>query len=199
MDDEGEEDGNIQPPEDDSMSEGSVGTDGEDDADGEASDDTESESVVRDATKSSALTNGHHADSGKPKSYRPSKPQTSTLTSANGDTEAMMNGLKISDDNPAEEVHFDNMTENVERQALSESHRLACKTTNQRVAGETTMSTREYAKKTQPLSLTVEDSSCTINGQPDRAIMVLDPMEEVPHEDEEYTVAVFKQQGELII
>ena len=103
--DEGEEDG---PPatvlDEDSLSEGSIISEADDDADGESSDDSGTEPPTGEDT----LPNG---DQGKNKKL--TEPPTSApvplLSSVAEDTEAMMNGLKISAETEPEEVHFDDI------------------------------------------------------------------------------------------
>ncbi|KAF4237227.1 hypothetical protein CNMCM8980_007103 [Aspergillus fumigatiaffinis] len=116
-DEEGEDEGSLEGElEDDSLSEGSVIShpgDDEDDADGEGSDESDGE-----ASSSPHLdrTNGPQVNglvpeinqrSGRRHSSSPGKRHTATAVS---DTEAMMNGLTLSDQtNEVAEIHFDDM------------------------------------------------------------------------------------------
>lgn len=114
--DEGEDEGSTVghvDEDDDSMSDGSLPSHlgDDDDADGEGSDVSEDESS---ATQHGSTTKNGHArasrgakgvDSGE-KLDVPFKP---TLTATVSDTEAMMNGLKISAGQEVEEIEFDSM------------------------------------------------------------------------------------------
>ncbi|KAI9881559.1 MAG: hypothetical protein M1830_000123 [Pleopsidium flavum] len=118
VEDEGEEEEGSMPAEleDDSLSEGSGISDADDDADAEGSDATDvDDSGLREVVQSNAKVNGHPtADkgSGEPK---PNRTEKAPVTASMADTEAMMNGLKISDDaDGAEEVHFEDMVEDAE-------------------------------------------------------------------------------------
>lgn len=118
-DDEGEDEGSIDGGlEDDSLSEGSVSTHHHDeDADGEGTDDSDddvSSSISPQADKS----NGHHVNGRASQTGRQPVRRSSVSLgkplrpSTVSDTEAMMNGLKLSD--PASgvaEIHFDDLKE----------------------------------------------------------------------------------------
>ena len=112
---DGEEEGEAaQTVEDDSMSENSVGSDADDDADAEASDDSSTEASVKGVPP---IVNGHRKKLAKspprPVSIQPG------LT-ATADTEAMLNGLKISPDSETEEIQFD-QTQRIEEQQAHEN------------------------------------------------------------------------------
>ena len=95
---------------DDSLSEGSVDSNGEDeDADGEVSEDSEDEAP---SSTKSKLVNGSKPRSARNSSASPEKRGPKTTVS---DTEAMLNGLKVSDGNAAE-IHLDNPKEQRESQ-----------------------------------------------------------------------------------
>jgi len=96
---------------DDSLSEGSVCSNQEDeDADGEISE--ESEDEVSTLAKSKQV-NGHREIFTRNSS---SSPEKRGLKSTVSDTEAMLNGLKLSDAGDAAEVHFDQLKEQWEPQ-----------------------------------------------------------------------------------
>lgn len=108
--DEGEEeDGSIGEELDDSLSEGSVLTIPEDDADGEGSDLSEDERDTTASTKAET-TVGQVNGNGKHGSSKSDPPRDAAFGSKLADTEAMMNGMKISASaDAAEEIHFDDM------------------------------------------------------------------------------------------
>lgn len=104
---EGEDEGGtVQELEDDSLSEVSAGSDADDDADGEASDDSESEGPAKIPAIPVATTNGRHSKIDPPLTDT-TDTETNTMTATNADTEAMMNGLQISQEADAEVVDFD--------------------------------------------------------------------------------------------
>ena len=107
VEDEGEEEeGSVAPAlEEDSLSEASIVSDADDDADGEGSDDSETEPPIPEEN----LTNGHDGKKVSPTEQQSSNVPESSLSAAAGDTEAMMNGLNISNDVGMEEVNFDDM------------------------------------------------------------------------------------------
>lgn len=97
---------------DDSMSEGTVDTNQEDeDADGEVSE--ESENEVTPSVKSKQV-NGHSKNSTRRSSASPGKRGPKTTVS---DTEAMFNGLKVSDNGSTAEIHLDQPREQREPHA----------------------------------------------------------------------------------
>ncbi|KAF7715612.1 Uncharacterized protein PECH_000976 [Penicillium ucsense] len=110
-DDEGEDESfQIGELEDDSLSEGSIGShhDDDDDAEGDVSDVDEevSEKVVADDVENGKASDGDANQARKQASAPARKPGLKMTVS---DTEAMLNGLKMSDDGDA--VHFDEMAE----------------------------------------------------------------------------------------
>lgn len=123
-DEEGEEESSVNEElEDDSLSEGSAITHQEDDdADGEGTE--ESDDEVSSKSPQASKMNGHQTNGralrtnrrhGQHSSGSPEKPPMDSTVS---DTEAMMNGMKISD--PASgvsEIHFDDLKEESDPQA----------------------------------------------------------------------------------
>ncbi|KAL9105877.1 MAG: hypothetical protein Q9187_008646, partial [Circinaria calcarea] len=111
VDDDGEEEGSVAAGiEDDSLSEGSVISDADDDADAEGSDVSETGTPRRRPAKARSDPSNYTEEvNGKLEESVISvkkQPLTATMT----DTEAMMNGLKISDDvDDVEAIHFDDM------------------------------------------------------------------------------------------
>lgn len=107
QDDGEEEDSVTAGAEEDSLSEESVISDADDDASVEGSDGEDTNSPVRENSKAEAVANGHR---GKP-IKQPSKkvPGKSSLATAGNDTEAMMNGLKISEETDDREVAFEDL------------------------------------------------------------------------------------------
>lgn len=96
---------------DDSLSEGSVDSNQEDeDADGEVSEESEDEAPSSTKNK---LVNGNEKKSKRNRSAPPEKRGPKTTVS---DTETMLNGLKVSDGNAAE-IHLDQPKEQREPQA----------------------------------------------------------------------------------
>ena len=116
-DDGEEEEGSVAAElEEDSLSEGSAITDADDDADAEGSDATDvddagSREVSQTKSKETAYIreeNGSGEQEAKPSEKPP-------VTAARADTEAMMNGMQISNEtNGAEEIRFEDMAENTE-------------------------------------------------------------------------------------
>jgi hypothetical protein len=91
---------------DDSLSEGSVGSNQEDeDADGEISEESEDEAST---VAKSKQVNGHGEKLTRNDSASPGKRGAKTSVS---DTEAMMNGLKVSDTSDTADNHFDQLKE----------------------------------------------------------------------------------------
>ena len=111
-DDGGEEEGSVVAgAEDDSLSEGSAITDADDDADAEGSDASDIDiSRRRATTKSRSEPDGRvEVANGTVEGLAGPKKKPS-LTAATADTEAMMNGLRISGDvDEGEEMHFDDL------------------------------------------------------------------------------------------
>lgn len=111
-DDEGEDEGSqVGELDDDSLSEGSVDSHQEDeDADGEVSESDEEASTTVDTDKlklNGRTTNGR--DSNQTEQHSSTIPRKPALKMTVSDTEAMLNGLKLSDD--GDEVHFDQLGE----------------------------------------------------------------------------------------
>lgn len=110
--DDGEEEGGstTQVAEEDSLSEASITTDAEDEADGENSDNSGTESSLKDDNPVQPILNGHKSRVTKVQASTHGGVAASALPTVTGDTEAMMNGLAISDNVEAEEIHFDDLT-----------------------------------------------------------------------------------------
>lgn len=107
--DEGEDEGSVDGEvEDDSLSEGSVGShQDDDDADGEGSEESEDENIPV-GNPDSQQVNGRVPEGSRRR--HSVSPQKATLATAITDTDAMMNGLKISGEGEnVKEIHFDNM------------------------------------------------------------------------------------------
>ena len=95
--------------EEDSLSEGSGISDAEDDADVEGSDGSDIGSLAPPATSTGAVANGHgekSSDLGPQSSAASTKPP---LPATMGDTEAMMNGLKVSGEVEDEGTNFEDL------------------------------------------------------------------------------------------
>ena len=111
IEDEGEEEDSLAAGiDDDSLSEGSAITDADDDADAEASDASDVESIKQKITVNRTAKNGHSEAT----VVAPSQPKIplkkSSLTHMMRDTDAMMNGLKISGDaDEGEAIDFDDI------------------------------------------------------------------------------------------
>ncbi len=118
VEDEGEEEESLVVGEldDDSLSDGSAISDADDDADAEGSDATDvDDSGSRGAGPVDMKENGHLGNEKGSGEMKPTEFGKAPLTAARADTEAMMNGLKISDvTNGVDEVDFENMTETAE-------------------------------------------------------------------------------------
>ena len=119
-DDGEEEEGSvIADVEEDSLSEASAISDADDYADGEGSDGDETSSPAREPSKIGATMNGHQH---KPGDSEPQPLAASTgfpLTTKMDDTEAMMNGLRVSE-LPEEGVAFENMGQQLETQVAGD-------------------------------------------------------------------------------
>lgn len=102
--DEGEEEDGSPAPliEEDSLSEGSIISEADDDADGESSDDSGTEPPTGEDT----LSNGHRRKTTTVTEQTP-KSTVPILSNTPEDTDVMMNGLKISAEAEPEELHFD--------------------------------------------------------------------------------------------
>lgn len=108
-DDEEEEEGSVAAGvEEDSLSEGSAISDADDDADAEGSDGSDT-SPPRADSKAEAIANGHRE---RPSTAAPqyrSAPSKSSLATTINDTEAMMNGLKVSGEAEDEGTNFEDL------------------------------------------------------------------------------------------
>ena len=111
--DEGEEEDDAVAAgvEEDSLSEGSIISDADDDADGEGSDGSEAGSPVTKDSEAIPVTNGHSRPDQGSVHATSSSPIKTTLPTAMGDTARMMDGLKIGDEAEGEAVHFDDLVE----------------------------------------------------------------------------------------
>ncbi|KAL6721406.1 hypothetical protein ACLMJK_000509 [Lecanora helva] len=120
QDDGEEEDGSMAAEvEEDSLSETSAISDADDDADGEGSDGDDAGSPIQESTVPGPVTNGHRNEpeeiSGEPRSASTNFPLSTDID----DTEAMMNGLKVSGIED-EGVDFENMGNQSEVQPSSD-------------------------------------------------------------------------------
>ena len=113
-DDGEEEEGSVAAGvEDDSLSEGSAISDADDDADAEGSDGSDT-SPPRADLKAHAGTNGHGERLSNLAPQSGSVPSKSPLATTMHDTEAMMNGLKVSDEVDGEGTNFEDLGEQPE-------------------------------------------------------------------------------------
>lgn len=123
-DDGEEEDGSVAAvAEEDSLSEDSGISDADDDADAEGSDGSDTGSLVAKEAEVAPTANGHQDP--QDASQQKSKAAEPPLDTASGDTEAMMNGLSISDEVEGEGIPFDDLSkqpEEQEPQAEVEAH-----------------------------------------------------------------------------
>ena len=94
--------------EEDSLSEGSAISDADDDADAEGSDGSDS-SPPRADSKAGAVANGHRERLTNPAPQSRSAPSKSPLTTTMSDTEAMLNGLKVSGGVEDEGTNFEDL------------------------------------------------------------------------------------------
>ncbi|MCJ1397177.1 hypothetical protein MMC11_000369 [Xylographa trunciseda] len=111
VEDDEEEEGSVAAGvEEDSLSEGSAISDADDDADAEGSDTSDLNSSKRSpAKRRNAVEKQVDEANGKPVEPAPMT-KSQPLTAATADTEAMMNGMKISGDTGTiEEIHFDDL------------------------------------------------------------------------------------------
>ena len=117
-DEEGEDESSINDElEDDSLSEGSVITHQEDDADGEGTEESDDDDVSSKSPQVNKI-NGHQANgrtlrtSRQHDSHNSGSPEKPSMGSTVSDTEAMMNGMKVSDQTSGmAETHFDDLKE----------------------------------------------------------------------------------------
>ncbi len=114
-DDGEEEDGSVAAvAEEDSLSEDSGVSDADDDADAEGSDGSDTGSLVAKEAEVAPTANGHQ-DS-QDASQQKSKAAEPPRDTASGDTEAMINGLSISDEVEGEGIPFDDLSKQPEEQ-----------------------------------------------------------------------------------
>ncbi|KAL3458525.1 CASC3/Barentsz eIF4AIII binding-domain-containing protein [Aspergillus heterothallicus] len=123
--DEGEDEGSLDGEvEDDSLSEGSViSQQDEDDADGEGSDESEDDNISID-NSNNHQTNGRVPDGhqGSRRHHSASPRKKAALTATVSDTDAMLNGLKIADDEETvTEIHFNDLGGEVNQAARTPS------------------------------------------------------------------------------
>ena len=120
--DDGEEEGSfVGDVEDDSLSEGSAASGVEDDVDGEVSDASAEDGLQDPSGGSNAIQSAQEAinDTTGTQTHKPSQQAFSTTA----DTEAMLNGLKVSDDAPEpEELHFDEPTADTVENVVPSQH-----------------------------------------------------------------------------
>lgn len=108
-DDGEEEEGSMAAgAEEDSFSEGSAISDADDDADAEGSDGSDTSPPWADS-KSEAVANGHRERLSNTAPQSRSAPSKSPLVATMNDTEAMMNGLKVSGEVEDEGTNFEDM------------------------------------------------------------------------------------------
>ena len=111
LEDDEEEEGSVAAGvEEDSSSEGSAISDADDDADAEGSDVTDAAMPKRSPVKRRTVVEKHTDNTNGKVEGPPVVVKKSTFDAATADTEAMMNGLRISGGpEEAEEVHFDDL------------------------------------------------------------------------------------------
>ena len=118
VDDDGEEEGSVAAGiEDDSLSEGSIISDADDDADAEGSDVSETGTPRRRPAKARSDPSNHVEEANGKIEEPATSVKKQPVTAAMADTEAMMNGMKISGDvDEAEAIHFDDIGQQSEKQ-----------------------------------------------------------------------------------
>lgn len=110
VEDDGEEEGSVAAGvEEDSLSEGSGISDAEDDADAEGSDGSDIGSLAPQHSSSATVANGHREKSTNPELQLATGSSKPALMATIGDTEAMMNGLKVKDDIEDEGINFEDL------------------------------------------------------------------------------------------
>ena len=110
VEDDGEEEGSVAAGvEEDSLSEGSGISDAEDDADAEGSDGSDIGSLAPPNSNSATLANGHREKSTNSELQLATGSSKPALMATIGDTEAMMNGLKVKDDIEEEGIDFEDL------------------------------------------------------------------------------------------
>ena len=120
MEDEGEDDGSIgEELEDDSLSEGTPISNQDDDADGEGSDFSENDIS---GSPEMDRSNGQVRAGLEGGKFTP-PPKKSIFASTLPDTEAMLNGLKLSEEaGGVAEIHFDDMAQEFDAAAAASCH-----------------------------------------------------------------------------
>ena len=114
-DEEEEEDSVAAGVEEDSSSEGSAISDGDDDADAEGSDASDTATPKRSPVKRRALTDRHSDTANGKMEEAAAGSKKPPFTAAMADTEAMMNGLKLSGGaEEVEEIQFDDLGPQIE-------------------------------------------------------------------------------------
>ena len=144
VEDEGEDDGSIgEELEDDSLSEGTPISNQDDDADGEGSDFSEND--ISGSPEMDRSNGQVRADLQGAKSTPPRK---SIFTSTLPDTEAMLNGLKLSEEaGRVAEIHFDDMTEELDAAAAAASSQADLKDQRRETISERKRREHEYARE----------------------------------------------------
>ncbi|MCJ1457052.1 hypothetical protein MMC28_007418 [Mycoblastus sanguinarius] len=108
-DDGEEEEGSVAPGgEEDSLSEGSI-SDADEDADAEASDGSDTDSHARRETRADTMANGYREKLSESVRQAATAPANSPLRTVTNDTEAMMNGLKVSDEVEDQGIAFEDL------------------------------------------------------------------------------------------
>lgn len=153
VEDEGEEEeGSVAAElEDDSLSEGSAISDADEDADAEGSDATDvDDSGSRGVSQNKVEENGYIRDKQGSGEQETKASDKAPITAATADTEAMMNGMKISHETSgAEEIMFEDMVENTELPPLqqSEAQNVAVAGRQETLADRRRREHEEYRKK----------------------------------------------------
>ena len=110
VEDDGEEEGSVAAGvEEDSLSEGSGISDAEDDADAEGSDGSDIGSLAPQNSSSATVANGHREKPTNSEMHFATGSSKPALMATIGDTEAMMNGLKVKDDIEDEGIDFEDL------------------------------------------------------------------------------------------
>ena len=110
VEDDGEEEGSVAAGvEEDSLSEGSGISDAEDDADAEGSDGSDIGSLAPPNSSSATVANGHREKPTNSEIHLATASSKPALMATIGDTEAMMNGLKVKDDIEEEGIDFEDL------------------------------------------------------------------------------------------
>ena len=116
VEDDGEEEGSVAAGVDeDSLSEGSGISDAEDDADAEGSDGSDVGSLAPQNSSSATVANGHREKPTNSELQLATGSSKPALMATIGDTEAMMNGLKVKDDIEDEGIDFEDLDKQPEQ------------------------------------------------------------------------------------